>query len=201
MRVVRAELLTQGVAHLADRAAGRESVAHRRQQVGLAAGGLANPSEGGIGVAVVSLRTGALRALDPAPFRLGIEAMKLHVLLLALFESVHAHDDPLPGFDLALERERRLLDLVLRETLLDRLDRAAELVDPLDQLPGALLELTRERLNEERAAKRIGGVGPSRFVREDLLRSKGDSRRPLARQRERLIEPVRVDRLRATADG
>ena len=37
-------------------------------------------------------------------------------------------------------------------------------------------------------------------MREQLLRSQRDSRAPLARQRERLVEPIGVNRLRAAAD-
>ena len=93
--------------------------------------------------------------------------------------------------------ERRLLDLALDEALLDRLDRAAQLVDPLDQLPGPLLELVGERLDEVRAAERIGRVGAAGLVREELLGPKRDLRGVLGRQGERLVEPVRVDRLRS----
>ena len=64
--------------------------------------------------------------------------------LVVLGEAVDADDDALAGLDLALELVRRLLDLVLGEALLDRRDRAAELVDPRDQLQRALLELARQ---------------------------------------------------------
>ena len=61
--------------------------------------------------------------------------------------------------------EGRVLDLALDEALLDRGDRAAELVDPLDQLARARLDLVRERLDEVGAAERVGGVGRAGLVR------------------------------------
>src|SRR3712207_8603595 len=42
--------------------------------------------------------------------------------------------------------------------------------DALDQLPGPLLQLACQRLDEVGAPERVGRVGPARFVREDLLR-------------------------------
>ena len=51
-----------------------------------------------------------------------------------------------------------VLDLRLDEPLLDRRHGPAELVDPLDQLAGPLLELRRQRLDEVGAAERVGRV-------------------------------------------
>src|SRR5207247_9711908 len=87
-------------------------------------------------------------------------------------------------------------DLTLHKALLDRLDGAADLVDALDQLARRRLELVRQRLDEVGAAERVGRVRSARLVREHLLRAKGDLRRALRRERQRLVEGVRVDRLR-----
>ena len=62
------------------------------------------------------------------------------------------------------------------------------------------LELVGQRLDEVGAAERVGRVGRAGLVREDLLRPQRDPRRALGRQRERLVERVRVQRLRAAAD-
>ena len=64
--------------------------------------------------------------------------MELHLLLVVLGEAIDADHHPLARLDLPLEAVGGLLDLPLHEALLDGRDRAAELVDPLDQLPGAL---------------------------------------------------------------
>ena len=116
-----------------------------------------------------------------------------------LREAVDADDHTLVGLDLGLMAERRGLDLRLDESLLDRGDGASEVVDPLDQLSRLLLELVRQGLDEVGAAERVGRVRAARLVREDLLRPERDPRGALARQRERLVERVRVDRLRAAA--
>ena len=96
--------------------------------------------------------------------------MQLDRLLLTLGEAVDADDHPLAGLDFLLPAERRLLDLALHEALLDSRDRAAELVDALDQLPGLRLELVRERLDEVRTAEWIGCVRTACLVGEELLR-------------------------------
>ena len=48
-------------------------------------------------------------------------------------------------------------------------------------------------------AERVGGVGRARLGREDLLRSQRDRGRVLGGQRQRLVERVGVERLRAAA--
>ena len=95
--------------------------------------------------------------------------------------------------------EGRLLDLVLHEV--DRLHRAAELVDLGDQLLGTELDLVGQRLDEVRTCERIDRVGYARLIGDDLLGPQRDLGRPLGRQRQCLVEPVRVERLRAAADG
>src|SRR5207344_821465 len=72
--------------------------------------------------------------------------------------------------------------------------------DPFDQLPRLRLELVRERLDEVRATEWVGRVGAAGLVRDQLLRTKRDSRCPLGRQRQRLVVAVRVDGLRTTGD-
>ncbi len=63
----------------------------------------------------------------------------------------------------------------------------------------ALLELVRQRLDEVGASERIGRVGGAALVREHLLRAEGDPGRMLRRERERLVEAVRVQALGAAA--
>ena len=118
-----------------------------------------------------------------------------------LRELVDADDDAVAALDRDLEAVGGLLDLALDEAGLDRGHRAAELVDTLDQLARLRLELRRERLEVVRAAERIGGVGRAGLVHQDLLGAERDRGGVLARERERLVEAVRVQRLRAAADG
>ncbi len=63
-----------------------------------------------------------------------------------------ADDDPPARVDLALQLVRRVGDLALGEVLLDRLDHAAELVDPGEVRVGGALHLVGERLHEVGAA-------------------------------------------------
>ena len=97
--------------------------------------------------------------LELAALRGRVEPVQLDRFLLRLVELVDADDHALARLDLLLVPERRLLDLLLDEALLDRRDGTASLVDLLDQLGRALLQLVGELLDEVRAAQRIGGVG------------------------------------------
>ena len=73
------------------------------------------------------------RALPLAPLTLRVDAVQDDALLRLGGERVHSDDDAGARFDAGLEPEGGLLDLTLDEPGLDRGDRAAELVDPLDQ--------------------------------------------------------------------
>ena len=72
--------------------------------------------------------------LQLAPLRLGIDAEDVDVVDGVGHVLVDADDDVLTGPVALVVGGRRLLDLALDE--LERLDRAAELVDLADQLPG-----------------------------------------------------------------
>ena len=199
-RVERAELVAERVRDLADRDAGAERLAHRWQQVLGAGGDTADLRERGVGLLGVPLGPHARRPLQLAPLGVRVDPEQLDLLRVVLDEAVDADDHPLARLDLLVPAERRFLDLALDEALLDRGDRAAELVDPLDQLPRLLLELVGERLDEVAAAERVGGVGGAGLGREDLLRAERDPGGALGRERERLVEPVRVQGLRAAGD-
>src|SRR5262249_57520751 len=97
--------------------------------------------------------------------------------------------------------EWRLRELVWEEAMLEGRRRACELVDAVDQTGGCTLQLVRQLLDEVGAAERIGRVGAPSLAGEDLLRSERDPCRAFARQRQRLVERVCVDRLRASAHG
>ena len=140
-------------------------------------------------------------ALELAPLCVGVDRLQLDRELRLGCVFVHADDHALTRLDLLLPLERGVLDLALDEALLDCRDTAAELIDPLDQLPGARFELVGQRFDVVRPAERIGGHDRSRLVLQDLLRAQRDRRRPLGRERERLVVGVRVQRLRAAGNS
>ena len=196
--VVRAELVAQRVADLADRDARAERLAHRRQQVlrRRPRRGAPRRARRSASSASRSART-RVRPLELPALGRRIDAVQLDLPSSASAKRLTPTITRSPVSTSLVVAERRVLDLALHEALLDRGDRAAELVDALDQLARALLELVRQRLDEERAAERVGGVGRAALGREDLLRAQRDPRRALGRQRERLVEAVRVQALRA----
>ena len=116
-------------------------------------------------------------------------------------EVVDADDDPLSRIDLDLVAERGVGDLALREAALDRRDHAPELVDPGEVLVGGALHLVGQRLDEVGAAERVDRVRDAGLVGDDLLRAERDPDRLLGRQRQRLVERVRVQRLGAAEDA
>ena len=108
-----------------------------------------------------------LQALDLAALGRGIDAQRVLDLDVVLDVAVDADHDVLLGPVALVVAEGGLLDLALDEG--DRVDRAAELVDALDQLPGAALDLGGQRLDVVGAGERVDGVGGARLVGDDLL--------------------------------
>src|SRR6185503_19918659 len=110
-------------------------------------------------------------------------------------------DHALPRLDLGLVAVRRLGDLALEEVVLDRGDHAAERVDAIEVRVRLGLELVREALDVVRAAEWVYRRDGARLVRDHLLRPQGNAGRVLGRERERLVEGVRVQALRAAENG
>ena len=96
--------------------------------------------------------------------------------------------------------ERGLLDLILYPARLDRGDRPAQLVDLGDQLARQRRQLVGQRLDVVAPRERIRGLGRAGLGRKDLLGAKGDGRAALGGKRERLVKPVGVEALGASAD-
>ena len=144
----------------------------------------------------VARRAHRLHALDLLRLERRVDAEELDLLLLLELVPVDADDDALAALDLRLVAVARLGDLALLEVLLDRRDDAAELVDLLEVVVRLPLELVRELLEVVRAAERVDRVHDAGLVRDHLLRPQREPHRVLGRQRERLVERVRVQRLR-----
>ena len=166
-------------------------------QVALAAAGLSQLVEPGAYGLVVALPLEGLEALELLALRARVELEDLGVVDLLGHVAIDPHDDVLLEPVALVVPEGGLLDLGADE--LERLHRAAERVDALDQLERTGLDLVGQRLDEVGARERVDRVRDARLVRQDLLRAQRYPRGALGRQRERLVEAIRVQRLRAPA--
>ena len=151
-----------------------------------------------VGQLLVAALLERLQPLELLALGLGVDAQDLLDLGVLLLVLVDADDDVLLRAVALVVAEGGLLDLALDER--DRLDRAAHLVDLLDQPARAVLDLLGQRLDVVGAGERVDGVGGARLVGDDLLRAQRDLGGALARQRQRLVVAVGVQRLRAAAD-
>ena len=133
--VERPPVLAELVADLADGAAGAQRLAHRREQV-LARSPATRRTSASAASAPAASRSARTRAVRSSwrCSAAGSRRCSSIVLALRLLEAVDADDHALAGLDLRRVAVGRVLDLALDEALLDRRDRAAELVDPVDQL-------------------------------------------------------------------
>jgi hypothetical protein len=105
--------------------------------------------------------------LDLELLDLAVDVERLGLrLVVALEELVDPDDDVAAVVELPLEVVGRLRDLALEPVVLDAVDRTlehrsvAERVEVGEQLLGLPLHLVGERLDEVRAAERVGHVGP-----------------------------------------
>ncbi len=114
---------------------------------------------------------------------------------------IHA-DDPADALvDLALIAIGRIGDLALEESLFDGGDHAAQLLDAAEVVVGLLLDAVGLRLDEEAAAERIDRVRHARLFGDDLLGAQGNRHCMFGGQRQRLIQRIGMQALRAAEDG
>src|SRR5438093_7376208 len=145
----------------------------------------------------VALRAHVLQALDLLALDLGIELERRDRRLGLGRVLVDPDDRPLAPLDLLLEAERRLGDLALRVAALDRFDHAAQLLDLAEVAVEALLHHVREVLEVIGAGEWVRRVGHAGLMCDHLLRAQRERHGFLRRKRIRLVERVRVERLRA----
>src|SRR5271156_4866410 len=128
-RLIFAEYPAHRIRNLAQRAPRAHRIDNSRHQVGIAARDGLDLRQRGVGGGSIALgailrELGLLLLLEG-----GIPLERLARRRAALGELVHAHDDAIPGFDLALVKERRVLNFALHVSALDRGDRTAEVID------------------------------------------------------------------------
>src|ERR1051326_3602958 len=131
-----AERLLQRRDDLADRALVAHAVDDQRHEVRAGARAVVELRERACDVALAR-RTERVEARDLIAFDALIDRQDRQRRLPVFDKLVHADDDRLFLFERTLRAIRRFADLVLHEARLDCCDRAAHLLDPLDQLARA----------------------------------------------------------------
>ena len=101
------------------------------------------------------------------------------------------------GIDARLRARRGFLDAQFRQAGLDGAGHAAELLDFFDVAAGLVGEIVGEPLDIERAAPRIDHARGAAFPLQHDLGVAGDAGGKIGRQRQRLVERIGVQRLRA----
>ncbi len=196
------EHLLHRVGDLADRRPGADRVDRQLEQVGVAGRALGQPLQRLLHASVVA-RLAQLPEAGDLLFAHGgvVDGADLDVVVAVGPILVDADDDLFTLVDAGLATCGCLLDAQLRHPRLDRLGHAAELLDLVDELRRLVRERVRQRLDVVAAAERVDDVGDAGLLGEDQLRVAGDPGRELRRQRERLVERVRVQALRAAERG
>ena len=191
-RAVFAEGLAQRPAPFAGGDAGFGAGDGGRHDVGAAGGGAFQ-----FGERVVDRRVVALRAPGFQPFDLAALGVFRHRhdrldaagerrgLALEIF--VDADDDLLAALDRFQPRGVRFDQLLLHVAALDRLDRAAHLLDALELFLGLALERLDLAVDHLRAVENIAVVEQVGLVGEDLLHAQRPLLVPRPRQAERLV--------------
>src|SRR5437763_3565552 len=189
--------LAERVAHLAHGHVRSPGLDDRRHEVRIALGGGLERSERGLDRRAVAARAQGSDALDLLLLERRVDAQDVELRLVVELVAVDADDDPTFSLDLSLIPERRLGDLALEEVLLDRGHDPSERADPAEVVVGFSLEPVGQVLQVPGAAERVDGVHHPRLVRDHLLRPEREPDGVLGGERERLVERVRVQGLRA----
>src|SRR6185437_9406465 len=200
---VAAEHLLQRRRDFADRGLGARRIDGERQQIAVAASG--GPRErrqrlvDGFGIALafqprqlVELQLAHRAVVD-------LENVDRRFVRGAIF--VDADHRLGAGIDAGLGAGGGLLDAQLRQAGLDRARHAAELFDFADVAKRARGEIVGQALDIERAAPRIDGARQPALAREHDLGVAGDAGGEIRGQRQRLVERVGMQRLRAARGG
>ena len=101
---------------------------------------------------------------------------------LAFLKLVHAHDDRRSPLDGLLIRIRRILDLALNESLLDRRKRAAQRIDLIDIFASPALDVVGQSFDVIAAAQRVRLLRDAALVSDHLLGSQSQPSGFLRRQ-------------------
>src|ERR1022692_1196736 len=118
--------------------------------------------------------------------------------LLGLGVPVDADNDLISDRDRALGAVRLVLDELLHPSGLDARDRAAALVDLVEEPASLTFELVGEPFDVVRTTQRVDRVGHAGLLGDDLLRPHGDALRLLGRDGERLVVAGQRERLNTT---
>src|SRR5919106_3237890 len=121
----------ESVRDLAQGGPGLQSVAHRVEEVVRAPGGLLDLLERAIDCPLVAIPSEGPDLFHLLAHRVLVVTEELDGLFLILGVAVHSDDHPLPGLDALMDPERRLVDLVLDPSGLDRGDRPPHALDLL----------------------------------------------------------------------
>src|SRR5438105_10231500 len=193
-----APYLTKRVAHLAHRDVRARGLDDRPHEVAVFPGRIRlQVRESRLDGGRIAPRPQGLYTVDLPPLERRIDLEDLDRLLVLERVAVHADDDPLLRLDLRLVAERCIRDLTLEEVLLDRLDDAAELADPVEVVVCLGLEPVRQLFDVVRTPERVDRVDNAGLVSDHLLCAQREPHRVLGRQRKCLVERVCVKRLGA----
>src|SRR5438132_4355881 len=172
-RPVLAKHAAQHVTHLSYGGIGPQRLSHRGKQVRCALRGPAHLCQRRPDAGRVAFGPKPLERRDLLALMFGTDLDDLDGLVIAA-EAVDADHHPPAILDRLLESVCALLDGILREPGLDRLDRATPPVHLVDQRPGARFQLGGQRLHQVAPTQRIGDARHIGLVRADLLRSHRD---------------------------
>src|SRR5580692_3844480 len=114
----------------------------------------------------------------------GVKAKAAKGLGRILLELVYAHHHGVATLHRLLIFVCRVVDFVLDVISFDGSQRSTHGIDAVDVLARALLDLIGKLFDVMAAAKRIGGIGNTALVRDDLLGSKSQPGRLFSGQSE-----------------
>ena len=197
-RLIAAGYFLDSVGNLTQRAAHAGSLDGALQEVAVLAvfGGLRDSLQSGADVVLVALAAQLLETLHLRVAHGGVvDGQDFQRVFLVQTILVQADDRLVVGVDTSLTARSGFLDTHLRQARRNSFRHTAESLDFLDMRPSAANDLVGEGLDIVGAAPRIDDLADAGLVLDIELRIAGDTRGEVRRQRDSLVQRVRVQRL------
>lgn len=153
--------------------------------------------QGGLGLGLVALFSQALELVDLGGAHLGVvDLQDVDRLFAFRLELVDADHGLRTAVNARLCLGGRFLDPQLRNALLDGLRHAAKLFHFADVRHGLLRKVCRQLLDVIGTAPGVDHLRRAAFLLQKQLRVAGDTCGEVGRQSQRLVQRIRVQRLR-----
>ena len=180
--------MPHGVGDLADRGMSFHGFHNHRHQIAGTTRGVFHGFHGGLPLGLIAFRSHGAQAFYLLALQRFVDVLQRNRFLVLQCKAIHPDHDCFLLIDGLLIFVSGVLDFLLHEAALDRLQHAAHGLNLFQIGERVGLNLVGQRFHVVRAGQGIDGLGRTRFVGDDLLGAQRDARRLLGGQCQRFVK-------------